>query len=264
MSFKLVADVMEFEDTFEYFSNISKYWDDIYKDESFYVNAYNFIERYRKKYNLGKKILDIACGTGILLDIFEKDGYETFGVDYNPEMLKIAKKKLKNAKLFQGVYEDIPLDESFPIIISTYNSMAYIIGKEKFNTVIKSITNKLDYNGLFIFDIFAAENNNRIFDVKTIRKYNILCSRTFYGTQRDNLFYFQMVHIIIKNNNMEIITEKGIQSSFSNNELKELCKAENLIVQTISDGYMEGAIIIILQKISEAGEPKIKTDSFVG
>lgn len=254
---------MKFNNTFEYFSNISKYWDDIYKDESFYVDAFHFIEQYRKKYSLGKKILDIACGTGILLDIFSKNGYETFGIDYNPEMLKIAEKKLKKAKLFQGTYKDIPLIDSFPIIISTYNSMAYITAKKEFTTVIKSITNKLDDNGLFIFDIFSAENNNRVFDVKTIRKQNILCSRTFYGTQRDNLFYFQMVHIIIKKNNMEIITENGIQSSFSNKELKKLCKAENLIVQTISDGYMEDATIIILKKISTAVEPKAKTNLFI-
>jgi len=50
-----------------------------------------------KKY-LGKKVLDIACGGGVLGFVIEPEGHEYTGIDINPDMIKSAKKYAKESK----------------------------------------------------------------------------------------------------------------------------------------------------------------------
>ncbi len=41
------------------------------------------------------KIVDFACGTGSQSIAFAKKGYSVIGIDLSPDMLKIARKKIK-------------------------------------------------------------------------------------------------------------------------------------------------------------------------
>ncbi len=51
----------------------------------------------------GQKVLDIGCGTGALTIRAALRGAEVKGIDINPQMLEIAKKRLNEANLAQNV-----------------------------------------------------------------------------------------------------------------------------------------------------------------
>lgn len=66
----------------------------------------------------GVSVLDVGCGTGTHLDIYQKTGCRVFGIDSSPAMLDVAQMKLAGrAKLHLGDASRMPFpDESFDLV----------------------------------------------------------------------------------------------------------------------------------------------------
>jgi ubiquinone/menaquinone biosynthesis C-methylase UbiE len=71
----------------------------------------------------GMSVLDIGCGTGSHLGLYQKAGCKTFGIDLSPAMLNVAWKKLgatASAALTLGDASRMPFpDESFDLVTAT-------------------------------------------------------------------------------------------------------------------------------------------------
>jgi SAM-dependent methyltransferase len=77
----------------------------------------------------GQKVLDVACGTGALTlaaaAIVGPDGRVT-GLDANPEMLAVARRKSADVDWREGVAEDLPFEnESFDAAVSQFAFMFF-------------------------------------------------------------------------------------------------------------------------------------------
>lgn len=68
----------------------------------------------------GIKVLDVGCGTGTTLNLYQKAGCNIFGIDSSPEMLSIARNKLNSqAELLLGNAAKMEYsNETFDLIIS--------------------------------------------------------------------------------------------------------------------------------------------------
>ncbi|MDO4317607.1 MAG: class I SAM-dependent methyltransferase [Lachnospiraceae bacterium] len=88
-----------------------------------YKDVLNRIYNRIRKGN-GKKILDIGFGTGILAKKLYDDGVKIYGMDFSPEMLRLAGAKMPNAVLlchdFSKGFPSELEDEKFDFIICTY------------------------------------------------------------------------------------------------------------------------------------------------
>ena len=68
----------------------------------------------------GKHILDVACGTGVLIpDYLSRNVASVTAVDISPEMIKIAQKKFpqKNVSMICGDIETIELSQKYDNIV---------------------------------------------------------------------------------------------------------------------------------------------------
>lgn len=59
-----------------------------------------------------KRILDLACGTGVLSRFLQNSGADVVGVDASKELLEQAKKHQSQIKYLQGTAEQIPMDDA--------------------------------------------------------------------------------------------------------------------------------------------------------
>lgn len=66
-------------------------------------------------------VLDVGCGTGVHLEMYQKAGCDVFGIDMSPGMLHIARKRLGDrAKICRGDASNMPFpDEKFDLIMMT-------------------------------------------------------------------------------------------------------------------------------------------------
>jgi len=79
--------------------------------------------------SLGKKVLDVACGTGALTCVAaERVGTQgkVVGLDINEDMLGVARTKTSLVEWRQGRAEDLPFeDESFDAVVSQFGYMFF-------------------------------------------------------------------------------------------------------------------------------------------
>ncbi|GEM_PF-117737 len=81
----------------------------------------------------GSKVLDVACGTGVLIgDYLSRGVASVTGVDISPEMIAIAKSKFPEAqvRLICADVEALPLDEMYDAIV-VYNAFPHFPDPEK-------------------------------------------------------------------------------------------------------------------------------------
>jgi SAM-dependent methyltransferase len=50
----------------------------------------------------GRRLLDFGCGAGLFLELAERGGFETYGVDLSPDSVAQAQKRLSRSKVFHG------------------------------------------------------------------------------------------------------------------------------------------------------------------
>jgi len=74
------------------------------------------------------KVLDIGCGTGLLLDHVQTENYT--GIDMSKGMLEVLKKKHPDANVINTTLEDFYPVEKFDTIVSLYGTPSYIPYKE--------------------------------------------------------------------------------------------------------------------------------------
>lgn len=128
------------------------YYDLIYKNKKYQAEV-QFIDSVLKKYQVkGKKILDVACGSGNHAKILIKKRYDVVGIDKNIEMLKIAQKKVPKAYFKVADMKSFSLKRKFDIILCMFTSIHYNLTKGDLLKTILNFKKHLNDNGLIIID----------------------------------------------------------------------------------------------------------------
>ena len=140
------------------YKKLAKYYDKIYAEKD-YAGEAEFIQWVVKKHkkSKGKKLIDIACGTGNHIQ-YLRNYYTVTGLDLNPEMLKLARKKVPDGKLIKGDMKKLALTEKFDVIICMFASIAYNLTYDELENTLKLFYNHLQTGGIMIFDIHIHED----------------------------------------------------------------------------------------------------------
>lgn len=102
------------------------------------------------------KVLDMGFGTSILTEAFYNKGYEIYGQDFSSEMIKIAQKKMPNAKLYigdfsNGIVEELK-KEKYDVIIAIY-SLHHLTTSQKIELINQFLSLLVENGKIYIGDI---------------------------------------------------------------------------------------------------------------
>ncbi len=103
-----------------------------------------------------RKILDIACGTGVPTLILADRGYELVGVDLSEEMLAIAQMKLRGnekVRFFKQDMRNLNLDETFDAAICLFDSLNNLLTEDDLLRAFQSAKRHIKAGGVYIFDL---------------------------------------------------------------------------------------------------------------
>jgi len=105
------------------------------------------VKNYAKK-NKSFSILEIGTGSGFCMAFLEHEfpSAEITGLEYDPRLVKLTKKKVINAKIFQGNAEAFSFDKKFDIIISL-QVIEHLYHPE---LMIENVKKHLNKDGIFI------------------------------------------------------------------------------------------------------------------
>jgi SAM-dependent methyltransferase len=104
-----------------------------------------------------RRVLELACGTGSVLEELLKLGYEVEGVDYSEPMLRVAARKLpEGTPLWCQDARALSLQSApFDACLCLFDSLNYILDAADLRRAFESVLRHLVPGGSFIFDMNA-------------------------------------------------------------------------------------------------------------
>jgi len=137
--------------------------DRIYLDGRHYDRMFNrgddigfYVDQARA---LGGPVLELACGTGRILEPIAQAGLATTGIDLSAGMLAEARSKSQaggtSTRYIQGDIRQFSLDDRFTLIFIAGNSVCHLLDIDSFDACMSCVRRHLAKGGRFIVDVFV-------------------------------------------------------------------------------------------------------------
>ena len=161
-----------------YIGRHAELYDTLYADKP-YAEEAAFVHQCLQQCSVGttRRLLELACGTGMHALALEKFGYEVVATDYSEDMLACARRKA--AKVASSVdfrWQDMRAldiaDRPFDAAICLFDSIGYVETNEAIMQVLQGVRRHLRRHGLFVFEFWHAAAMLRSYDPMRIRRWS--------------------------------------------------------------------------------------------
>lgn len=108
-----------------------------------------------------RQVLDLTCGEGTFAVKMARKGYRTTGVDQSPGMLRLARRKAREAlvrvRFIESDIRSLQFHEEFDLVTSWYDSLNYLLHLNDLKAAFAGALRALRPGGFFIFDMNTPE-----------------------------------------------------------------------------------------------------------
>ena len=197
------------------YSKSAQYYDDIYGSiDKDYVAEARKVDKIiqRHKTSAGKSLLDVACGTGIHAGLLAKY-YQVEGLDLDPKMLSVARKKYPRIRFQRGDMTDFDLKRQFDVVICLFSSIGYVRTKSRLRKAIRNMSKHLLPGGVLLVEPwFTPEQwHGGRTSIVQVNTPELKIVRMSYGRQKGKISTLEFHYMIG--------TSKGIEHSVETHEL---------------------------------------------
>lgn len=162
--------------------------------EAPYQEWVEYIKQFLPEYPV--KIADLGCGSGYVAVELAKLGHHVTGIDISSDMLVLAREKAQQASVeVEWVCADMSEiefgDEQFDFVISTCDSINYLLSGEAVQQCFTHVFAALKSGGTFIFDVHS-EFKRRLFADFSYADNDEACSVIWdsYASETDDRYIF--------------------------------------------------------------------------
>ncbi|MFB6116494.1 MAG: class I SAM-dependent methyltransferase [Candidatus Nanosalina sp.] len=110
----------------------------------------------RRNVSEGSKVLDLACGTGIVSEAIDGD-YDVTGADLSRDMLEVARSKDLQGDFVQADMQQLSFEEEFDAVLMYGQPFSHLESREAVEAAADSVYDSLKSEGVMITDVFAED-----------------------------------------------------------------------------------------------------------
>jgi ubiquinone/menaquinone biosynthesis C-methylase UbiE len=189
----------------ELYKKFAGYYDRIYENVDYRKEA-EFIKWAIETHKEceGKKLLDVACGTGTHASILAQD-FQILGVDISKEMLNIAREKVPDVSFIPGDMKELDLGETFDAVICMFSAIHYNTTYSELENTLQNFYNHLKEGGVVIFDFGLNKDNwiEGLVSVDTVVEENLKLARICQSHLEGTLFDANFVFLVKENGKLD-------------------------------------------------------------
>jgi len=227
-----------------FYEELSRYYDIIFPLTE---DKLNFLV---KDTDLNSRILDVACGTGILSIALAERGYMIDGIDLDSNMIEIAEKKARDREIQMEFktgnmldINEIFHDRMFGLIFCIGNSLVHLDNEKEVESFLHKSYDMLKVGGRVIIQIV---NYDRILKygigyLPTISKANagVEFIRKYVHIKGENKIYFNTELIVEKQGEKNIYTNSVPLIPMESNQIVDLFNKAGFIDIKVYGGFNE-------------------------
>ena len=229
-------------------SGSEKYYDDIYSGmgKNYAEEAdkiHNWIQKC--KHTEGNTLLDVACGTGTHAGYTSKY-YKVKGIDLNPAMLKVARKKHPHIRFHQGDMRNFDLGGQFDVVTCLFSAIGYMKTKADLRKAIKNMTRHILPGGVLLVEPWFSEeqwNAGRV-SVNFVDKPELKIIRMNRAGKKGKISLLEFQYLIGTSKGIQHIVEHHEFGLFSHEEYMDAFTRASLQVMYDSEGIFGRGLYI--------------------
>jgi ubiquinone/menaquinone biosynthesis C-methylase UbiE len=222
------------------YRQLASYYDEIYHFKDYQKEAQKIetlIQQHKK--SPGDHLLDVACGTGNHIE-YLKQHYKVEGLDFSPEMLRIARKKHPDIVFHQGDMTSFRLNTRFDIITCLFSAIGHVKTKARMRRAVRNMAHYLQPGGLMILEPWITPANFRkgLIGFTFVDKPNRKIARINVSKVRGPVSTLEFHFLIGTPNKVQYVIDKDSLGLWTHEEHLEAFRDAGLEVSFDSEGLM--------------------------
>lgn len=154
---------------------------------------------------LGGPVLELASGTGRILERIANAGFAATGIDLSPGMLAEARRKAQAgatpSRYIQADMRRYSLGERFALIFIAGNSICHLLDIESFDACISCVRQHLAEGGRFIVDVYVPNLRLLLVDPQEISETE--------GSLELKMYFPQELQALLRHNGLRLLEAYG-------------------------------------------------------
>jgi ubiquinone/menaquinone biosynthesis C-methylase UbiE len=222
------------------YRQLADYYDEIYHFKNYQKEAEKIetlIQQHKK--SSGNHLLDVACGTGNHI-AYLKQHYEVEGLDFSPEMLRLARKKHPELVFHRGDMTGFKLDNRFDVITCLFSAIGHVKTKARMRRAVRNMAGHLQHGGLMIVEpwITPANFQKGLVGSNFVDKPNLKIARINISKVQGPVSAFEYHYLIGTPGKVQYVVDKGSLGLWTNNEYLDAIIDSGLKASFDKDGLM--------------------------
>ena len=198
------------------FHKSAELYDLFYEWKDYRAEAEKVREIVTARTPAARTLLDVACGTGSHLAHL-RDWFAVEGLDLDPELLKVATRRLPGVDLHSGDMRDFDLGRTFDVVTCLFSSIGYAETTDGLRQAVAAMARHLSPEGVLIVEPWLSPDRfdpHHIGRAMVVERPDLQAVR-MNGSSVDGTRSFLDFHYLVgRPGSVEHLTER-IRSAFS-------------------------------------------------
>lgn len=137
------------------YSRMARYYDRIYWSKDYGREVGFVVELLRRRGVIGRRVLEVGCGTGNHTKALTAKGYSVTGVDISGDVLRIAESKVKRRAVFvRGDMRDLDraVEGEYDAVVCLFSTVSYNRTLSELRKTLAGFHRRLAPGGVVVFD----------------------------------------------------------------------------------------------------------------
>lgn len=185
----------------------------------------------------GKRLLEVGCGTGLYLEQL-KDRFDVVGVDLEPAMLRVARRRVPGVPLHRADMRDFDLGRSFDVVLCLFSTIGYAQNRRELRAAVGCMARHLAPGGILVVEPWWRYEEYRPQSVHSMlaKSETVHVARATVSRRRGRKSILDMHHLVATRHGVRHFVERHVLYMARAEEIRAAFVDAGLTVENRTEG----------------------------
>ena len=140
--------------------NVYAGWYDFHTPPDHYIHDHALVLKLAANYGSTARLLDVGCGTGVLVEKAQSAGFEAMGLDASAQMIEVAQTRVRVGSVRVQYMQSLEDVEQYDLVVSLSWCVHYCASVEEMAHTIAGFRRALSTGGRLLLQVAHGANLN--------------------------------------------------------------------------------------------------------